>query len=979
MDKYKSTQSDELKEDINDINLDLDQESINQIQEAIGKLEDNIDNKNITNNTKEMDKNSEEKDPTKFPENDEENKFQKSRYSNTKYDFDNSPANIKNENKFDTLSNSPLKLELGKDVKNSLFLENLGAPNVVSEQTKDVKDIDQKSDSDNPDVFNNQQTKFKNESIPVNLDSKKEPLFKGGLFTSNTNSNPFGGIFNSNNKNLNQNLNVFFSDNSNKNNDSNSPFKEEKKSSLLFGEPLKKSDSTFDKNIDENNNEDNKIKSSLFKEQKNDDDKKEDNKIGYVSLFSNKNPKNEENIQNLFGTNNIFSNNQIKSNNSQNNQNYSLFGNLNFDKKEKEEKQTSLFPKNNDHFGQKTNNNNIFSFTNNSTNEKGNIFGNLFGQKVESSDNNKTNTIGSLFGNLQNTQDNQKNNEKEEIKSLFGNVQNKNNNEKKNNDNPFSKLFSSNSSNTNKGLFGNTIQDNNPFINKSTNDTSSLFNNNGSNLFGTTSLFTKNENNTKNNLFNNNNNNSSLFNFDTKVDEESEEIEQLKNEEEEFKLNEQEEKELREKEQREKEKKEKERIEKEKKMKEQREKEQREKEQKEKEQRERERKEKEQREKEKKEKERKEKEQREKEKIEKDKKEKEKKEKERKEKEKIEKEQKEKQKKDNQIIIKENKKEIKKEEIKFQNDIFKLNNENIEKDKNKEIKIEENQEKEKNKNLKSKNLFKPTENVEPYKKEINIIKESKDNIIDTSSNKLNKKDINNSSHKFNIEFNNPLSSSNILKQSSNKISQKINIKKPITKEFYNNLLEKMIKIVNKQKNEIVDFANNEDDNAYSSMLNNFIKDLEYKILTMKNWYICTLIQTKYCKDEKILKDILIKGNIPQKRNDVKKAFNDIILFINSQLADKKYIQRYYYIILLDFLEKHKEISNDDINSAEKLYNQKKLDNLLLENDIYNQSNEEGQNVWIPQVRYNKINYVLMFSVIIPLLFAFIYFKKQANI
>ena len=30
------------------------------------------------------------------------------------------------------------------------------------------------------------------------------------------------------------------------------------------------------------------------------------NKNGYVSLFSNNNPKNEENIQNLFGTNNIF-------------------------------------------------------------------------------------------------------------------------------------------------------------------------------------------------------------------------------------------------------------------------------------------------------------------------------------------------------------------------------------------------------------------------------------------------------------------------------------------------------------------------------------------------------------------------------------------------------------------------------------------------------------------------------------------------
>ena len=189
--------------------------------------------------------------------------------------------------------------------------------------------------------------------------------------------------------------------------------------------------------------------------------------------------------------------------------------------------------------------------------------------------------------------------------------------------------------------------------------------------------------------------------------------------------------------------------------------------------------------------------------------------------------------------------------------------------------------------------------------------------------------------------------------------------------MYDNLLEKMIYIITKYKNEI----NEDSDNANTKLDNIFekyVKELEYKILTLKNAYLYTLIRKHYCIDDHIKRKIIIQGNIPRKRNAVKICFNELISFIQNKYKKNERAQKYYYILFI--LNKYKIISDEDILMAKKLYKENKIDKLK-----YTEENISGNNkdiVWIPQIKSKKSKIFKIFTVALPLAYILTYFYSN---
>ena len=191
--------------------------------------------------------------------------------------------------------------------------------------------------------------------------------------------------------------------------------------------------------------------------------------------------------------------------------------------------------------------------------------------------------------------------------------------------------------------------------------------------------------------------------------------------------------------------------------------------------------------------------------------------------------------------------------------------------------------------------------------------------------------------------------------------------------MYDNLLEKLLHIANKNKNDL-DIAPNNNKTKYDNIINSYIKDLEYKIIIMKNTYLYTLIRKHYCNDEIIKRKILIQGNIPQKRNNVKKCFNELIFFIKNNLQENEEDQKYYYMLIITILNKYSNISNEDVQMAKKLYNENRL-NILneVEENFNTYENKNKENVWIKQKKSGKKKIFKLFTIAIPLIYIATYF------
>ncbi len=192
--------------------------------------------------------------------------------------------------------------------------------------------------------------------------------------------------------------------------------------------------------------------------------------------------------------------------------------------------------------------------------------------------------------------------------------------------------------------------------------------------------------------------------------------------------------------------------------------------------------------------------------------------------------------------------------------------------------------------------------------------------------------------------------------------------------MYDKLLEKMIHIIDNYKNNI-DVAPDNSNMKYNDILNSYIKDLEYKIIVLKNAYLTILIKKHYCNDNIIKRKIIMQGKIPSKRNEVKKCFNELISFIKNSLKNNQEIQKYYYMIILNILTKYENISDEDIIRTKQLYKEKKLDEL---NYIEDNNNEKNNNekIWIRQVKSNRKKYFKYFTIALPLIYIASYFYSN---
>ena len=196
--------------------------------------------------------------------------------------------------------------------------------------------------------------------------------------------------------------------------------------------------------------------------------------------------------------------------------------------------------------------------------------------------------------------------------------------------------------------------------------------------------------------------------------------------------------------------------------------------------------------------------------------------------------------------------------------------------------------------------------------------------------------------------------------------------KPLNRKMYSNLIQKMYNIANNHHNKI----NLKEKNCisiYINKLNEYMKELEDKIIQMKKTYIITLIKKHFEKNENKKIKIKLEANIPKKRNEVKKVFNQLMELIRNNLEIQH--QKYCYIQIMKILEKYKAINDDEINKIKKLIQHKK--NNKRKKEKGNDKNNNDNRNWIYSQASNKKVMFKIFSFIIP--FAYIINYIYANI
>ena len=210
---------------------------------------------------------------------------------------------------------------------------------------------------------------------------------------------------------------------------------------------------------------------------------------------------------------------------------------------------------------------------------------------------------------------------------------------------------------------------------------------------------------------------------------------------------------------------------------------------------------------------------------------------------------------------------------------------------------------------------------------------------------------------------------NTVSQSQNNEIINYSKRKPLKREMYSNLLEIMHNITSKRKNKI----NAKEKNVltvFNNKLNADLEKLKYKIIEMKKAYIVALIKKHFEKKKNKKMEVILRANIPKRRNEVKKIFIELITFIKNKL--EPYHRKYCYMQILNIITKYKNISDNEMTKNipkirqkinGKKIKQEKNNKKIIKNDAnYNYEDK----IWI--VQYNsKKNFILrLFAVFLPL-------------
>ena len=199
-------------------------------------------------------------------------------------------------------------------------------------------------------------------------------------------------------------------------------------------------------------------------------------------------------------------------------------------------------------------------------------------------------------------------------------------------------------------------------------------------------------------------------------------------------------------------------------------------------------------------------------------------------------------------------------------------------------------------------------------------------------------------------------------------SDKIIQRKPLNKKIYSELIKKIYKLTENNKNKI-NIPEKKTVTIYDNTLNQFLKDFEDKIIILKKCYIETLIKRHFEKYPSKKKQIIYEANLPKKRNDLKKVYHEMMKVINEKLKEKDN-QKYYYILILNILKKHENIEQKEINGEIKLYkNSLKNKEKYNKNKAIKKSKKNEKNNWSAH-----IGNLLIF--LIPMVFAAYYLNTN---
>jgi hypothetical protein len=213
---------------------------------------------------------------------------------------------------------------------------------------------------------------------------------------------------------------------------------------------------------------------------------------------------------------------------------------------------------------------------------------------------------------------------------------------------------------------------------------------------------------------------------------------------------------------------------------------------------------------------------------------------------------------------------------------------------------------------------------------------------------------------------------------SNIISNALTVRKPVSRQMYADLIQKLYEITDELQNRI-NLKEEYTVTIYKNTLDKYLKDLEDLIIDMKQKYILTLIKKHFEKDPNKKKQIIIEANIPKTRNSVKRTFKELIMFIknNLELPNRKY----YYLQILNILNKYEVIGEDEIKKMIKLNKKKRLNRLnngingIEEGKDLKKGNKNGlkkyndkeKDSWIMAKKSSGISFKI-FTFVIPLFY-----------
>ena len=241
-----------------------------------------------------------------------------------------------------------------------------------------------------------------------------------------------------------------------------------------------------------------------------------------------------------------------------------------------------------------------------------------------------------------------------------------------------------------------------------------------------------------------------------------------------------------------------------------------------------------------------------------------------------------------------------------------------------------------------------------YLKYIILDKKKKNKILFT-----NNKNINNRNKIYSISLSSYLL---IL----NKISLK---RKPINKIFYESFIKKLINKTDFHKKEI-EAENNLKDSSIdisedtNEELNLLFSNLGKSIDVLRDHYIHYMNnEKKNNKNEKDLKELENFVNIPQKRENIKNIYKDLIKYINNiyKNAPKKKIN--CYKIIIKYLKGYEKLNDGNAKNRKKI-NRENINRKKSKLDIIKNDNKDNNNWQIVNKRFNLL--MIMGGVVLPL-------------